>query len=116
MGRSLTWSLLFLTKRTMRKVEITKPRTENKREQPARTKAMKKRKMMKKKKKKKKKREEEEEEEREFNFTLSSGSSNDRADPNLSLSPFDDLFFKGRLMSIEPSSLIFNPSEPNSKQ
>jgi hypothetical protein len=60
--------------------------------------------------------EEEEEEEREFNFTLSSGSSNDRADPNLSLSPSDDLFFKGRLVPIEPSSLVFNPSEPNSKQ
>jgi hypothetical protein len=29
---------------------------------------------------------EEDEEEREFNFTLSSGSSNDRADPNLSVS------------------------------
>ncbi|KAE8055420.1 hypothetical protein FH972_012260 [Carpinus fangiana] len=60
--------------------------------------------------------EEEDEEEREFNFTLSSGSSNDRADPNLSLSPSDDLFFKGRLVPIEPSSLVFNPSEPNSKQ
>jgi hypothetical protein len=60
--------------------------------------------------------EEEDEEEREFNFALSSGSSNDRADPNLSLSPSDDLFFKGRLVPIEPSSLVFNPSEPNSKQ
>ncbi|KAE8099244.1 hypothetical protein FH972_017241 [Carpinus fangiana] len=60
--------------------------------------------------------EEEDEEEREFNFTLSSGSNNDRANPNLSLSPSDDLFFKGRLVPIEPSSLVFNPSEPNSKQ
>jgi hypothetical protein len=91
----------------MHKVEITKPRTENKREQPARTKAMKKRKM--KKKKTRRRRE-------SSTFTLSSGSSNDRADLNLSLSPSDDLFFKGRLVPIEPSSLVFNPSEPNSKQ
>ncbi|KAF3448635.1 hypothetical protein FNV43_RR09348 [Rhamnella rubrinervis] len=55
------------------------------------------------------------EDEREFNFTLSSGSSNDRADPNLSMSPSDDLFFKGKLVPIESSSLVFNPSEPNSK-
>jgi hypothetical protein len=60
--------------------------------------------------------EEDKEEEREFNFTLSFGSSNDHADLNLSLSPSDDLFFKGRLVPIEPSSLIFNPFEPNSKQ
>lgn len=60
--------------------------------------------------------EEDDDDEREFNFTLSSGSSNDRADPNLSLSPSDDLFFKGRLVPIEPSSLAFNPAEPNSKQ
>ncbi|KAM4123278.1 hypothetical protein ACB094_01G147600 [Castanea mollissima] len=60
--------------------------------------------------------------EREFKFTLSSGSGSgssnvDRADPNLSLSPSDDLFFKGRLVPIEPSTLVFNPSEsePNSK-
>ena len=60
--------------------------------------------------------------EREFKFTLSSGSGSgssnvDQADPNLSLSPSDDLFFKGRLVPIEPSSLVFNPSEsePNSK-
>ncbi|KAL0015901.1 hypothetical protein SO802_002970 [Lithocarpus litseifolius] len=60
--------------------------------------------------------------EREFKFTLSSGSGSgssnvDRADPNLSLSPSDDLFFKGRLVPIEPSSLVLNPSEsePNSK-
>ena len=59
---------------------------------------------------------------REFNFTLSSGSGSgssniDRTDPNLSLSPSDDLFFKGRLVPIESSSLVFNPSdsEPNSK-
>lgn len=53
--------------------------------------------------------------EREFNFTVSSGSSNDRTDPNLSMSPSDDLFFKGKLVPIEPSSIVFNPSEPNSK-
>jgi hypothetical protein len=51
--------------------------------------------------------EEEEEDEREFNFTLSSVSRNDRADPNLSLSPSDELFFKGRLVPIEPFS-VFN--------
>ena len=53
--------------------------------------------------------------EREFNFTLSSGSSNDRTDQNLSLSPSDDLFFKGKLVPIESSSIVFSPSEPNSK-
>lgn len=53
--------------------------------------------------------------EREFNFTLSSGSSNDRTDPNLSMSPSDDLFFEGKLVPIETSSLVFNPSEPNAK-
>ncbi|PRQ17546.1 hypothetical protein RchiOBHm_Chr7g0196191 [Rosa chinensis] len=54
-------------------------------------------------------------EEGEFNFTVSSGSSNDGTDPNLSMSPSDDLFFKGKLVPIEPSSIVFNPSEPNSK-
>ncbi|KAM5572315.1 putative membrane-associated kinase regulator 2 [Rosa sericea] len=54
-------------------------------------------------------------EEGEFNFTVSSGSSNDHTDPNLSMSPSDDLFFKGKLVPIEPSSIVFNPSEPNSK-
>lgn len=53
--------------------------------------------------------------EREFDFTLSSGSSNDRTDHNLALSPSDDLFFKGRLVPIESSSLVFNGAEPNSK-
>ncbi|MED6156474.1 hypothetical protein PIB30_014693 [Stylosanthes scabra] len=49
--------------------------------------------------------------EREFKFTLSP-SSNDRGDePNLSLSPSDDLFFKGKLVQVDPSS----SSEPNSK-
>nr|DAD19072.1 TPA_asm: hypothetical protein HUJ06_020535 [Nelumbo nucifera] len=53
--------------------------------------------------------------EREFNFTVSSASSDDRTDPNLSLSPSDDLFFKGKLVPLESSSIVFNPSEPNSK-
>ncbi|XWS48868.1 hypothetical protein CRYUN_Cryun13aG0113400 [Craigia yunnanensis] len=44
--------------------------------------------------------------ETEFNFTLSSGSSNDRSDPNLTLSPSEDLFFKGRLVPIEPNSSL----------
>lgn len=51
----------------------------------------------------------------EFKFTLSP-STNDRcSDPNLSLSPSDDLFFKGKLVEVEPSSFVINPSEPNSK-
>ncbi|KAL3742990.1 hypothetical protein ACJRO7_018315 [Eucalyptus globulus] len=46
--------------------------------------------------------------EREFDFTLSSGSSgssHDCSDANIvsSLSPSDDLFFKGKLVPIEPS-------------
>ncbi|KAK7366716.1 hypothetical protein VNO80_08713 [Phaseolus coccineus] len=49
--------------------------------------------------------------EREFKFTLSP-SSNDRSDPNLSLSPSEDLFFKGKLLHVDPSSFS---SEPNSK-
>ncbi|KAJ7944980.1 Membrane-associated kinase regulator [Quillaja saponaria] len=53
--------------------------------------------------------------EREFNFTLSSCSSNERTDHNLTLSPADDLFFKGSLLPIEPSSLVLNSTEPNSK-
>ncbi|TYJ06717.1 hypothetical protein E1A91_A12G254000v1 [Gossypium mustelinum] len=43
---------------------------------------------------------------REFNFTLSSGSSSDPCDPNLTLSPSDDLFFKGRLVPIEANSCL----------
>ncbi|KAI7989169.1 putative membrane-associated kinase regulator 2 [Camellia lanceoleosa] len=55
--------------------------------------------------------------ESEFKFALSSGSSGDRTDPNVSLSPSDDLFFKGRLVPVEPSSIVFNgsDSESNSK-
>ncbi|KAJ4954001.1 hypothetical protein NE237_030833 [Protea cynaroides] len=49
--------------------------------------------------------------EQEFNFMESSGSSGGKIEMNPSLSPSDDLFFKG----LEPSSLIFNSYEPNSK-
>ncbi|KAF6154540.1 hypothetical protein GIB67_027813 [Kingdonia uniflora] len=51
--------------------------------------------------------EEEEEEsesegdEREFNFRVSSCSTGDHTDPNLSLSPSDDLFFKGSFDPLE---------------
>ncbi|KAL5989169.1 hypothetical protein ACLOJK_010059 [Asimina triloba] len=49
--------------------------------------------------------------EREFDLAV---SSEGRSDPNLTLSPSDDLFFKGKLVPLEPST--FNPSsEPNSK-
>lgn len=56
-------------------------------------------------------------EEREFNFTVSSeGSCGDlRADPSLPLSPSDDLFFKGRLVPLESSSLVFNHAEAHVK-
>ncbi|XP_044485867.1 probable membrane-associated kinase regulator 2 [Mangifera indica] len=64
----------------------------------------------------------EEEDVNEFKFTISSNSSgdggsnnNEPADPNLTLSPSEDLFFKGRLVPIEPSSLVFNSNEPNSR-
>ncbi|KAK4365438.1 hypothetical protein RND71_016796 [Anisodus tanguticus] len=60
------------------------------------------------------------ENEGELKFTLSSSSSSvDGADtftdPNVSLSPSDDLFFKGSLVPIEPSSLLLTSSEANSK-
>ncbi|CAK9154314.1 unnamed protein product [Ilex paraguariensis] len=53
------------------------------------------------------------ESEEEFKFTLSSGSSANCTEPNVSLSPSDDLFFKGRgrLVPVEP----LNGSESNSK-
>ncbi|XP_044476198.1 probable membrane-associated kinase regulator 2 [Mangifera indica] len=63
----------------------------------------------------------EEEDESEFKFTISSNSScsnnsnNERTDQNLALSPSDDLFFQGRLVPIEPSSLVFNSNEQSSK-
>lgn len=59
--------------------------------------------------------EEEEEEEREFNFTVSSEGSCGgglRSDP---LSPSDDLFFKGKLVPLEPSSIVISSSEADSK-
>ncbi|XP_071918477.1 probable membrane-associated kinase regulator 2 [Coffea arabica] len=55
--------------------------------------------------------EEEEEEGEEIKFTLSSSSSGDSNDPNVSLSPSDDLFFKGRLVPIDSSSMILNAAE-----
>ncbi|PIN07245.1 hypothetical protein CDL12_20190 [Handroanthus impetiginosus] len=42
-------------------------------------------------------------------------ASNDCTDQNMALSPSDELFFKGDLVSIEPSSLLLNNSEENSK-
>ncbi|XP_042484906.1 probable membrane-associated kinase regulator 2 [Macadamia integrifolia] len=53
----------------------------------------------------------------EFNFRVSSGSSDRRMDLDVDplLSPSDNLFFKGRLVPLEPSSLEFNHSETNSK-
>ncbi|KAL8543559.1 hypothetical protein ACS0TY_004207 [Phlomoides rotata] len=54
----------------------------------------------------------EEEEEGEINFALDSSESTDQ---NVALSPSDELFFKGDLVSIEPSSILLNASEENSK-
>ncbi|KAL6994306.1 hypothetical protein U1Q18_012413 [Sarracenia purpurea var. burkii] len=52
------------------------------------------------------------ENEAELNFTLSSSSSdNCTTEQNVSLSPSDDLFFKGQLVPIEPSPFIFNGTE-----
>ncbi|KAI9117658.1 hypothetical protein K1719_011824 [Acacia pycnantha] len=52
----------------------------------------------------------------EFKFTLSS-FTNRLGDPKLLFSPYDDLFFKGKLVEVEPSSFVINSieSEPNSK-
>jgi hypothetical protein len=62
--------------------------------------------------------EESEEDDDEFKITLSP-SNNERIDANLSLSPSEDLFFKGKLVQLKPSSFILNnnnnTSEPNSK-
>ncbi|CDP12091.1 unnamed protein product [Coffea canephora] len=57
------------------------------------------------------KNDEEEEEGEEIKFTLSSSSSGDSNDPNVSLSPSDDLFFKGRLVPIDSSSMILSAAE-----
>ncbi|XP_031130225.1 probable membrane-associated kinase regulator 2 [Ipomoea triloba] len=59
--------------------------------------------------------EEEEEGELNLTFSTSSASSVDRTDPDVSLSPSDDLFFKGRLVPVESSSLLLNETEANSK-
>ncbi|CAA6665943.1 unnamed protein product [Spirodela intermedia] len=55
--------------------------------------------------------------EREFDLTLTSeGSCTElRADPNLTCSPSDDLFFKGRFVPLESSSLAFKHSESGTK-
>ncbi|XP_057786967.1 probable membrane-associated kinase regulator 2 isoform X1 [Salvia miltiorrhiza] len=52
--------------------------------------------------------EEEEEDEAELKFSL---TSNECPDQNAALSPSDDLFFKGDLVTIEPSSILLNGSE-----
>ncbi|XP_010915766.1 probable membrane-associated kinase regulator 2 [Elaeis guineensis] len=59
----------------------------------------------------------EEEEEREFNFAVSSegscgGDGGLRSD---TLSPSDDLFFKGELVPLEPSSIVITSSEADPK-
>ncbi|XP_057967533.1 probable membrane-associated kinase regulator 2 [Malania oleifera] len=63
--------------------------------------------------------EEEEEDEDESSVDSEDGTDDEKelnfTDPNLALSPSEDLFFKGRLVPIEPSSLVFNGSEANSK-
>ncbi|GFZ19280.1 hypothetical protein Acr_27g0010190 [Actinidia rufa] len=49
---------------------------------------------------------------REFDFTISSGSSGDRTDPNATLTPSSDLFFKGQLVPVEPSSTNESSAKP----
>ncbi|KAK4435416.1 putative membrane-associated kinase regulator 2 [Sesamum alatum] len=58
--------------------------------------------------------ENDDDEEGELKFAV---TSNDGADENVTLSPSDELFFKGNLVSIEPSSILLNGSgsEENSK-
>ncbi|KAL6973259.1 hypothetical protein U1Q18_027441 [Sarracenia purpurea var. burkii] len=52
------------------------------------------------------------ENEAELIFTLSSRSSGDcTTEQNVSIFPSDDIFFKGRLVPIEPSSFVFNGTE-----
>ncbi|KAG9445507.1 hypothetical protein H6P81_011635 [Aristolochia fimbriata] len=50
--------------------------------------------------------------EAEFDFTLSSTAAGTRTDPNLALSPSDDLFFKGRLVPLEPPASLHSESNP----
>ncbi|KAG6388271.1 hypothetical protein SASPL_153473 [Salvia splendens] len=54
--------------------------------------------------------EEEEEEEAELKFSL---SSNECTDQNAAASPSDDLFFKGDMVAIEPSSILLNAAGEN---
>lgn len=56
--------------------------------------------------------EEDDEEEAELKLALTSG---DCTDQNVTLSSSDDLFSKGNLVSIEPSSILLNASEDNLK-
>ncbi|XP_019150840.1 PREDICTED: probable membrane-associated kinase regulator 2 isoform X2 [Ipomoea nil] len=58
---------------------------------------------------------ENEEGELKLTFSPSSASNVDRSDANASLSPRDDLFFKGRLVPVEHASLTLTASEANSK-
>lgn len=52
----------------------------------------------------------------ELNVTLSSASSGDGIDPNISLSPSDDLFFKGRLVPLtEPEPEAASDQGTNAK-
>jgi hypothetical protein len=59
---------------------------------------------------------EEEEDERESSTSRFPLVPATTARIRICLSPFDELFFNGRLVPIEPYSLVFNPSKPNSKQ
>ncbi|KAG1367735.1 putative membrane-associated kinase regulator 2 [Cocos nucifera] len=62
---------------------------------------------------------ESEEDEKELKFAMRSNESyksgSFRLDRSLSFLPSDDLFFKGRVLPLEPSSMAFAPSEPDSK-
>ncbi|XP_008792376.2 probable membrane-associated kinase regulator 2 [Phoenix dactylifera] len=62
---------------------------------------------------------ESEEDEKEVDFAMRSNESYKRGsfqpDRSLSFFPSDDLFFKGRVLPLEPSCLAFAPSEPDSK-
>lgn len=62
---------------------------------------------------------ESEEDEKELNFAMRSQESykggSFRPDRGLPFSPSDDLFFKGRLFPVEPTSVVYASSEPSSK-
>lgn len=59
---------------------------------------------------------EEAEDQGELNFTVSSSSSSSSAssDPSVSLSSSDDLFFKGQLLPLEPSSIVITTTSSDS--